>query len=252
VLLLQESTYKHNIKCVIEYDGTCFQGFQIQPNVRTVEEVFEYTISQILSEDIKITGSGRTDRYVHAKGQVINFYTNCDIPLERLFRALNRQLPLDIRVKEIEYVPISFHSRFSAIKKEYRYYIKTTPLNAFEHNYIDYQEKLDTNLMEKGLKLLIGQHNFEGFCSVDVDKRKDFTKTIYVASLNKIGDTLEFVFIGSGFLKYQIRRMMAVLIAVGKKEVELDVINKILETRNPFIYTKVANPSGLYLEKVYY
>lgn len=250
--MLQESTYKHNVKCVIEYDGTCYQGFQIQPNGITVEEVLIQVLSNILSENVKIIGSGRTDRYVHARGQVINFYTNNDIPLNRLSRALNKQLPLDIRVKEIEYVDYSFHSRFSAIKKEYHYYIKTTPLNAFEHNYMDYQEKLDTNLLEKGLKLLIGQHNFEGFCSVDVDKRKDFEKTIYEARVNKKGDMLEFIFIGSGFLKYQIRRMMAVLIAVAKQEIPLDTISKILETKDPFIYTKVANPSGLYLEKVYY
>ncbi len=249
---MQESTYKYNIKCVVEYDGSMYQGFQIQPNGDTIEAHILEVLRLILKENVKINASGRTDAHVHARGQVFNFYTNKNIPLEKLQYAINNQLPLDIRIKSIEYVSLDFHARFSAIKKEYRYYIKTKPLNAFEHNYFDYQRNLDINLLEKGLELLKGSHNFEGFCSVDVDKRKDFNKTIYETKLNVRDDYLEFVFIGSGFLKYQIRRMMAVLIAVSKREEDLSIIEEILETRNPLLFTKVANPSGLYLEKVYY
>ncbi len=249
---MQESTYKYNIKCVVEYDGSMYQGFQIQPNGDTIEAHILEVLRLILKENVKISASGRTDAHVHARGQVFNFYTNKNIPLEKLQYAINNQLPLDIRIKSIEYVSLDFHARFRAIKKEYRYYIKTKPLNAFEHNYFDYQRNLDINLLEKGLELLKGSHNFEGFCSVDVDKRKDFNKTIYETKLNVRDDYLEFVFIGSGFLKYQIRRMMAVLIAVSKREEDLSIIEEILETRNPLLFTKVANPSGLYLEKVYY
>lgn len=249
---MQESTYKYNIKCIVEYDGSMYQGFQVQPNGDTVEAHILEVLKLILREDVKISASGRTDAKVHARGQVFNFYTNKNIPLEKLEYAINNQLPLDIRIKSIEYVSNDFHARFSAVKKEYRYYIKTKPLNAFEHNYFDYQRNLDINLLEKGLELLKGSHNFEGFCSVDVDKRKDFNKTIYETKLNVKDEYLEFVFIGSGFLKYQIRRMMALLIAIAKNEEDLNLIAKILETRNPLLFTKVANPSGLYLEKVYY
>jgi tRNA pseudouridine38-40 synthase len=115
-----------------------------------------------------------------------------------------------------------------------------------------FERNLDLNLVQNGLKLLEGRHNFEGFCSVDVDKRKDFVKEIYTASVKKIDDILEFTFIGSGFLKYQIRRMMALIIAIGLHEEKLETISKILETRDPLLYTKVADPSGLYLMKVYY
>lgn len=249
---MQESTYKYNIKCVVEYDGSMYQGFQIQQNGDTIEAHILEVLRLILKENVKISASGRTDAHVHARGQVFNFYTNKNIPLDKLQYAINNQLPLDIRIKSIEYVSLDFHARFSAIKKEYRYYIKTKPLNAFEHNYFDYQRNLDINLLKNGLELLKGSHNFEGFCSVDVDKRKDFNKTIYETKLNVKDDYLEFVFIGSGFLKYQIRRMMAALIAVSKKEEDLSIIEEILETRNPLLFTKVANPSGLYLEKVYY
>ncbi len=252
MLFLQESTYKYNIKCIVEYDGSMYQGFQIQPNGDTIEAHILEVLRLILREDVKISASGRTDAKVHARGQVFNFYTNKNIPLEKLKYAMNNQLPLDIRIKSIEYVSSDFHARFSAVKKEYRYYIKTSELNAFEHNYYDYQRNLDINLLKNGLELLKGTHNFEGFCSVDVDKRKDFNKTIYETKLNVFDNYLEFVFIGSGFLKYQIRRMMALLIAVAKGEEDLSLISVILETQNPLLYTKVANPSGLYLEKVYY
>lgn len=252
MLFLQESTYKYNIKCIVEYDGSMYQGFQIQPNGDTVEAHLLEVLKLILREDTKISASGRTDAKVHARGQVFNFYTNKNIPLDKLMYAINNQLPLDIRIKSIEYAPLDFHARFSAIKKEYRYYIKTTSLNAFEHNYFDYQRNIDIKILEKGLELLKGCHNFEGFCSVDVDKRKDFVKTIYETKLVRHDDYLEFIFIGSGFLKYQIRRMMACLISASKGEVSIDIISQILETRDPLLFTKVANPSGLYLEKVYY
>lgn len=248
--MLQESIY--NIKCVIEYDGSNYAGFQVQPNAVTIEEELLRVLNLITKENIKIYGSGRTDKGVHARGQVINFFTHNHIPLDKFKYACNRQLPLDIRILSMEYVDNSFHARFSAKKKEYRYYVKQSPLTAFEHKYMTFERNLDLNLVQNGLKLLEGRHNFEGFCSVDVDKRKDFVKEIYTASVKKIDDILEFTFIGSGFLKYQIRRMMALIIAIGLHEEKLETISKILETRDPLLYTKVADPSGLYLMKVYY
>ncbi len=250
MLSVQEYTY--NVKCIIEYDGSRYGGFQIQPNTDTIEAHLIEVLSLITKENVKIYGSGRTDKGVHAKGQVINFYTNVNIPCDKFKYAINNQLPLDIRVTNLEYVDMSFHARFSAIKKEYRYYVKQEPLNAFEHNYIVSLKKIDLNLVKNGLKLLEGRHNFKGFCSMDVDKRKDFVKTIYEASVIENGTTLEFKFVGTGFLKYQIRRMMAVLIAIGLHEEDISIITKILETKDPCLYTKVAEPNGLYLTKVYY
>lgn len=244
--------YIYNIKAIIEYDGTHYAGFQIQPNADTIEAHIVEVLSLIFKENVKIYGSGRTDKGVHAKGQVINFYVNKKIPSNRLMYAMNNQLPADIRVKELEYVDMDFHARFSAKKKEYRYFIKTKDFNAFDVNYMDYQKNLDVNLIENGLKLLVGKHNFKGFCSVDVHPLKDFVKTIYKAKLIEHDSYLEFRFQGTGFLKYQIRRMMALLIAIGKHEEDVSTISEILLKQDPFIFTKVANPSGLYLWHVYY
>lgn len=248
--MLQKFTY--NVKCVVEYDGTRYAGFQIQPNEDTIEQHLIEVLSLITKEKTKIYGSGRTDKGVHAKGQVFNFYTNIRIPEDRFLYALNNQLPLDIRIKSLKYVNMDFHARFSAKKKEYRYFIKTRDFNAFDVNYRDYQKNLDINLMKKALELLVGKHNFKGFCSVDVHPNKDFVKTIFKAELINNSKTLEFRFVGTGFLKYQIRRMMALIIAIGKHEEKVETVSKILETTDPFVFTKVANPCGLYLWHVYY
>jgi len=244
--------YIYNVKCIVEYDGTRYAGFQIQPNADTIEAHLIEVLSLITKDEIKIYGSGRTDKGVHAKGQVFNFYTNKKIPAERFIYAINNQLPLDIRIKKLNYVKMDFHSRFSAKKKEYRYFIKTKDFNAFDVNYMDYQKNLDVNLMKNALKLLVGTHNFKGFCSVDVHPLKDFVKTIFEAELVEHRNKLEFRFQGTGFLKYQIRRMMALIIAIGKHEEEEKTIIDILEKKDPFIFTKVANPCGLYLWHVYY
>lgn len=246
------SKLSYNIKCVIEYDGTNFFGFQIQNEERTVEGELNKTFSNIFNENIKVIGSGRTDRFVHAKGQVINFETSKKIPPERLIYAMNKQLVSDIRVLKVTYVKDSFHARFSAKKKEYRYFIKTDRFSAFDYNYYDYETNLDLSLMEDAISLFIGTHNFKGFSAMDVNPLKDFNKTIYEAYIKKHKNTLEFVFKGTGFLKYQIRKMMALLIEIGKKKEKKETIVRILESGDRLIFTKVANPKGLYLYHVYY
>lgn len=242
----------YNIKCIIEYDGTNFYGFQIQPGVRTVEGELNKTLSNIFNEDIKVIGSGRTDRGVHAKGQVINFVVTKKIPLERLFYAINKQIVSDIRVVKLRYVPLDFHARFSSKKKEYRYYIKTKNFSAFDFNYYDYETNLDVELMSEAIKLFIGTYNFKGFSACDINPLKDCTKTIFDAHINVKRNELEFVFIGTGFLKYQIRKMMSLLIEIGKKREKIETITYILETQDRLKFTKVANPNGLYLYHVYY
>ncbi len=242
----------YNIKCIIEYDGTNFFGFQIQPGLKTVEGELNKTLSNIFSEDVKVIGSGRTDRGVHAKGQVINFVVSKKIPLERLFYAINKQLDPAIRVLKLRYVNINFHARFSAVKKEYRYYIKTKNFSAFDYNYFDYEPNLNVGLMCEAIKLFVGTHNFKGFSASDLNPLKDCNKTIFEAKINVKRDYLEFIFVGSGFLKYQIRKMMSLLIEIGKQKELKETITYILETQDRLKFTKVANANGLYLYHVYY
>lgn len=227
-------------------------GFQIQQDAPTIELALMTAINAITHEDVKIYGSGRTDRYVHAKGQVFNFYTNFKVTKERFKYAINRMLPADIRIEDLEYVDMDFHARFSAKMKEYRYYIKYQNYSPFDVNYSFYKERLDFDLMNEAAALFVGTHNFEGFCSAEVDPRKDFVKTVFDCHINKVGDFYEFVFLGTGFLKYQIRRMMSLLIAIGEKKDKKERILELYETHEKQMYHKIAPGCGLFLYKVTY
>ena len=244
--------YSYNVKCVVSYDGSMYQGFQIQHDEPTVELLITKALRTITKEDTKIYGSGRTDKGVHAFGQVFNFHTNNKVPANRLMYAINRALPEDIRVTSLEYVDNSFHSRFSAKSKEYRYYIKYQNYSPLHSRYSMYLENLDFDKMKDAIKLFEGTHDFKGFCSAEVDERKDCVKTITNADVIKRGDFFEFTFEGTGFLKYQIRRMMALLIAIGQGKESKEKILELYETKAKQMHYRNAPGCGLYLYRVDY
>ena len=240
------------IKCTISYDGFDFMGYQIQDDLRTVELELTKALKKVSGEDIKVFASGRTDRGVHALGQVIHFDTNKNITEDGWIRALNSFLPLDIRVISVEYVSDDFHARFRAKKKEYHYLVETAEYNLFERRYKAFYYNLDIDLMKEALKRLCGTHSFKGFCSASNIVGKDFVKTLDEAYIIEEGTTLRFVFKGSGFLKYQIRRMMGIVLEIGRGRDVLDTIDKVFLTEDPTISRMCADPQGLYLVKVYY
>ena len=206
----------YRYKCIVSYDGTKYMGFQIQDELPTIELKLKEAMYKMLKENIKIYPSGRTDRYVHAKGQVFHFDIDKDIPVNGIKNGINAFLPNDIYIVDVTMVDEEFHARFSAKAKEYRYYINKGEYNPLLANYAPNIKGLDINKMEEALKLLEGTHNFKGFASAQIDPRKDTVKTIFEIKLNVRGDFLEFVFIGSGFLKYQIRRMMGLIVEIGR------------------------------------
>lgn len=240
------------IKLVIEYDGYNYMGFQIQNDLDTIEKRLETAIFNMTGETVKIYSSGRTDRYVHARGQVVHFDTEHIIDPNGYKSGINSFLPEDIRVLEASVVDESFHARFSAVKKEYRYYIKTKPLSCFEERYMHYVKNLDIALMKEAIKEFIGTHDFKGFASASIDKKKETVKNVFEATINDSNDILEFIFIGNGFLKYQIRRMMGMLIDIGLKKKTKEDLIYVLNNPDPKISHTIAPGKGLYLEKVYY
>lgn len=239
-------------KLVVSYDGYNYMGFQIQNELDTIELELMKAFNRLLNLDVKIYPSGRTDRYVHARGQVCHVDLDIDIPDYGLMKGLNAYLPNDIYIKEVEKVNEDFHARFSAIKKEYRYYINVKEYNPLTIRYLPYIPNLDISKMEEAIKLLIGTHDFKGFASASIDERKPTVKTIYSVELINHDDKLEFIFIGNGFLKYQIRRMMGIIIEIGKGKFDKSKISEILESKNPQDSKYIADGCGLYLEKVYY
>ena len=238
------------IKVTLTYDGTNYYGYQHQPGHITIQDTFEDALAIILKEKVKTVASGRTDAHVHALGQVLHFDTNINMKEYNWMRALNSLLPEDIRVKKVEFVSDDFHARFSAIKKEYRYYIKLNEYDVFKNNYMAYYEKLDIDKMDEAIKYFIGEHDFISF-SRYVDK-KPTIKTIYEAKINRFDDYIEIVFVGNGFLKYMVRIMVGTLIDIGLGRKNPSDIEKIFEQKDRSKASKTASPNGLFLMNVYY
>ena len=242
----------YRYKLVISYDGYDYSGFQAQEGLKTIEGTINNLLHEWLKKDVKIVGSGRTDKMVHARGQVVHIDLDFEIKCYNLKETLNRHLPLDIRVLDVSRVNEDFHARFSAIKKTYSYKINIKEYDVFSNRYAPLILSLDLDSMIKASKFLIGTHNFKALCSGDIDPRKDLTKTIFDINVIKDDKFVTFYFTGNGFLKYQVRRMMGLLIDVGLHKKNIEDVKLILESKNNQLSNKMAEPYGLCLETVYY
>lgn len=234
-----------NIKIIVEYDGTDFYGWQVQPRKRTVQGELEKALTIIFGKKIRITGSGRTDTGVHAKGQVASFACPDKIPPEELKNAINGNISEDVFVKECKKVPADFNARFSAASRVYRYQIAKEK-SVFGRRYfytVDY--KLDIKKMKKAGKELLGEKDFSNLATKD--KGKCNLKRI------KITENEENIFIeveSNRFLRRMVRGIVGLLIAVGKGEIEPVEVRKILSGKKR--RAPVAPPGGLFLLKVKY
>lgn len=242
----------YRYKCVISYDGHNYMGFQIQEELKTIELEIKIALKKLIGEDIKIYPSGRTDKGVHAIAQVIHFDLEKYIPESGIKNGINAYLPEDIYFKSVELVDESFHARFSAKSKEYRYYINIGEYDPLKANYSINITNLNIDVMKLAIKKFEGRHDFKGFASASIDERKDTVKEIYLAEINKIDNYLEFVFIGTGFLKYQIRRMMGLLVEIGRGKESIEMIDVVFEKKDPSISHRSLDGRGLYLYKVNY
>ncbi|MDE7162355.1 MAG: tRNA pseudouridine(38-40) synthase TruA, partial [Anaeroplasmataceae bacterium] len=237
-------------KMICSYDGYNYMGFQIQNALPTIELELQKAFYKVCKEEVKIYPSGRTDRYVHAIGQVFHVDITSNIPPSGLQRGLNSFLPADIYIRDCAIVDDTFHARFSAVSKEYRYYINTKEYNPITLRYMPYIPNLDIVIMKEAVKHLIGTHDFKGFASASIDPRKSTVKAIFDIQILSFEDHLEFRFIGDGFLKYQIRRMMGILVEIGKHHFLVDKIDEILESKNPCDSKYILDGCGLYLYQV--
>ncbi len=239
------------IKCVVQYDGSRYHGFQKQINSRTVQDEIEKVLTKINKQPIIIHASGRTDAFVHALGQVFHFTTKLDMKEENWKRAINSMLPTDIYIKNVEIVTSEFHSRFSSKKKEYRYYISMDEFNPLRSQYVCFQrDTLNLEKINEALKLFIGTHDFTSFSSGKIEKNR--VRTIYEAKMKVCGKELEFIFKGNGFLRYQIRIMMGTLIEIGKGKREVDSLKQLFVIKDRTKASFTAEPQALYLYSVEY
>lgn len=238
--------------CVVEYDGTNYAGWQIQPNAISVEEVIEERLSKILNTPTKIYGSGRTDAKVHAYGQTFHFDAK-EIPdLGRFKYSLNKVLPEDIHIKSIEQVSEDFNARISAVSKTYLYVLNTGEYDPFNRNYVtQYYKELDVDAIKEASKLFIGKHNFQNFTSKDEDE-DNFVRDIYSIEIKEEDKIVSFVFEGNGFMRYMIRFIVGTLLQVGLGKLSKDEVKAMIDSKERNITSYKAEPQGLYLLRVNY
>jgi tRNA pseudouridine38-40 synthase len=242
-------------KCTIQYDGTLFSGYQIQPNKRTVQGEIEKVLHNMhKDQNIRIVSSGRTDAGVHAIGQVIHFDSPFTIDETGWKKALNAQLPNDIYVLKVEEVDTNFHARYDVTEKEYHYFVlnEETP-NIFKRNYMyHFPHSLDLEKIEEACQYLEGTHDFTTFSSSKATVKGDKIRTIYEASCKRKDNQVEFVFRGSGFLYNMVRILVGVLLDIGQGKRKPEEIPILLEKRDRTLVGKTIDASGLYMWKVTY
>lgn len=246
------------LKCTISYDGTNFSGYQVQPHKRTVQSEIERVLATMhKGKQVRIYGSGRTDAGVHARGQVVHFETELEIPLENWKKALNVQLPDDIFVQSVEYVDESFHARFSAIEKEYRYFILLTKeideRDVFLRNYrYMTTDSFDDTLLETACRVLEGTHDFTAFSSARSTVKGDKVRTLHYVGFERKKNELIFTLRGDGFLYHMVRILVSVLLEAGQGEVTAEEIERMFAKQNRGRAGKTLPPQGLYLWEVSY
>ncbi len=208
------------IALVIQYDGSCFSGWQKQNNLITVQGTLEDKISELDPiKPVKLIAAGRTDAGVHASGQVVHFDSSGPISINNWSSALNGRLPLSIRVLDAVEVDSDWHACYSAIYRRYRYSIFNGCYpNLFLQNisWHKYRVRLDENLMQDALNDLVGFHDFSAFQKAGSNRANSFT-TVQEVLINREGDFISVEIQASGFLYGMVRLLMGQLVAVGEK-----------------------------------
>ena len=242
-----------NIKLKIEYDGKDFNGWQKQPNKPNIQGEIERAIYNITKEEVDLIGSGRTDAGVHALGQVANFKTNSNIPIEKLALAINSQLKNSIIIKKAEEVDERFHSRYNAKHKTYRYIINNSPCGTAIYRNLEYcfPIKLDVSKMQEAAKYFEGEHDFKAFKSSGTSA-KNSVRTIYNASVKQEGEKIIIELTGNGFLYNMVRIISGTLLDVGLQKIKPEEIKNIIEEKDRQKAGKTLPAHGLYLVEVKY
>lgn len=242
-----------NIKLTIEYDGTNFSGWQIQPSARTVQEEIGKAICKIIKKPVKINGSGRTDAGVHALGQVANFKGEFSIPVERIPIALNSILPKDICIKEAKEVHEYFHARYNAKGKKYIYKIYNGCVRSpLFRNYAYFvPQELNIEEMKEASKYFIGEHDFKGFMASG-SSVVDTVRHIYDIDLSLKEDMITIEVMGNGFLYNMVRIITGTLVDIGVGKIRKEQLANIILSCNRDKAGHTAPAQGLYLAEVYY
>lgn len=245
-----------NFKLTIEYDGTNYFGWQRQKDgskdkFPTVQNVIEQAIRNIFGKTVNLTGSGRTDTGVHALGQTANFKVRTKLKCQEVKKAINAHLPEDVIVREVEEIPAGFHARYDAKSKWYRYTIMVNKKpRVFERNYIFFcPYKLDLKLMKKAAEVIEGEHDFSAVCK---KKDKNSIRNVYEFKVIKKNDKVFFDINGNGFLYKMVRRLVGLIIEIGRGKIDLKDLHDVFLAKNNRTAIQTVPAKGLCLMQVFY
>ncbi|MBR1420346.1 MAG: tRNA pseudouridine(38-40) synthase TruA [Selenomonadaceae bacterium] len=250
---LEMKSRARNIALTVAYDGTNYEGFQRQSNGRAIQNILERKLEKIFGDSIELAASGRTDSGVHARGQVVNFFSNGSIPIEKIPVAVNSILPPDIVILDAREVDREFSARHDVVSKIYSYSIYT---QQFRDPFLDrfallVKNDLDLELMNLALDKLIGTHDFSSFKSAN-NVEMNPVRRIISAEIKNENDRLTVLIHANGFLYHMARNIVGSLLKIGKHELSIDQFEKIFESRDHSLAPWIAPARGLCLEKVFY
>ena len=244
-------------RITVAYDGTAYAGWQIQPGFPTVQQTLEKALATITGQEVKVHGSGRTDRGVHARGQVAHFDAVTRMSERSMLMALNSRLPEDIRILACAFAPPDFHARRSAIAKEYRYTVWNGPVLPPQELLYAAQihHPLDVGRMREGAARFLGEHDFVAFMANPQRVVESTVRTIHEFDIAKRGRKITFRVKGTGFLYKQVRGMVGLLLRIGAdppRETP-DLVTELLDGKRPrTARVPSAPPQGLTLWRVWY
>lgn len=242
------------IRFTVAYDGSGYAGWQIQPNDPTVQAEIERAASAVLDEKVNVVASGRTDSGVHARGQVCHFDSpNKSMPPEKYSLAINRHLPPDIRVLASSRAAEDFHARYSAIAREYRYYLRQTQIaDPFERPYSYCRSRLPAPALLDGYAAkLVGRHDFTTFSAAG-DESLTKLREVYSAAVYMQRGIMVFRIVGNAFLWRMVRSLVGTMLELGQNEAPPDRMAELLSLRDRSLAGATAPPHGLFLHKVSY
>lgn len=228
-------------------------GWQKQPNKLNIQGEIERAIEIITGEQVNLTASGRTDAGVHAIGQVANFKTNSNLPIEKFAVAINSKLKKSIRIQKAEEVEERFHSRYNCRQKTYRYIINNGEQGSAIYRNLEYFVPIKLNIeeMKKAVKHFEGEHDFKGFKASGTSSKSSVRK-IYKTAIIKQGDRIIIELTGNGFLYNMVRIIAGTLVEVGLGKIKSEEIIQIIESKDRTKAGKTLPPYALYLVKVEY
>jgi len=237
----------------VEYDGADFHGWQQQDGLRTVQTELQHALSQVANEPIEVVCAGRTDKGVHAYGQVVHFNTKADRPLHAWILGCNSILKSDIAVKWSKEVSDDFHARFTALKRTYRYIIgnTATPPAIMCHYQTWYIKSLDEQKMLQAAQHLLGKHDFSSFRGANCQAKTPI-REVFEIKVQRQDHLIIVDIVANAFLHHMVRNIVGVLIAIGEGKRPPTWMRDVLEACDRKKGDVTAKPNGLYLMQVLY